>query len=822
MQVIDEEKGRTEAETVLDNILLSQRAFKTYNDFCDRIDRIYSDRDEMGEQLGVIGLTDRRYDLFWSSIEVLKPAIYAKPPAVVVKPRFTDANATDKMTAELLERVINSEFERAHINEAMLMVRDDMALLNRGVLWVTHDDEDGNAVCTEWLDREDFAHDPARCWNDVGWVARRAWLTLEEAKDRFKGVSGDLWQRAFFGERRDNGGYNWTADDCVPEKAPFWEVWDKHEKRVRWVTEGIDEFLDDAEPHLNLKDFFPSPRPAYGTLIRRTLIPQPDYKRYAVHLDQVNDLTRRIYDLLDRIRVMGFVASGGDVGSAVQTALAEMDSSAIIIPVPGAALTAAGGAANMIAWLPLDVIATTITGMIEARAQLFADFDRLSGISDIMRGETEAEETLGAQRLKSQYGSVRVRDKKDELIRLSRDAARISGEIICDNFTQKELLEISQMDIPTRREVDKSIKDLEKASEAEMDALAEKMREDAAEQGDQPVDEEQAAAIKQQLLQAQEQIKEKYAPQFQQLSQAVVIEDVMKLIRDQRGRSLIIDIETDSTVMTDELAEKAARSEFLNAFSSAITATQPLMAAGEKGAKLAGAMMKFSLQPFNVSRDLDATIDEFVEAAPEIAAAMGAGEEGEGLAEAQGKLAEAEMAKAQAAMTKVQADSQLKQAENERKIMEFQQKAQADQAKAMGEAEKLRQSAESNGFKAQEALAKVDLLRAQIVKTLADAGVAVDKQALDEFKSVSDIELRQNDQQMKASGMVADEQARRVDQAMSAEDRQRQAIESDRNAAMGERQQSFSEQQAEASDERANRAEDRADRQQDFTERQPQ
>lgn len=795
MQVIDEEKGRTKAETVLDNIQLSQRAFKTYNDFCNRIDKIYSDRDEMGETLGVIGLTDRRYDLFWSSIEVLKPAIYAKPPAVVVKPRYSDANATDKMTAEMLERVINSEFERGHINEAMLMVRDDMALLNRGVLWTTLEDEDGNAICTEWLDREDFAHDPARCWNDVGWVARRAWLTLEEMKERFEDVSDDLWQRAFFGERRDNGGYNWTADDCVPEKAAVWEVWDKREKRVRWVVEGIDEFLDDAEPHLNLKDFFPCPRPAYGTLIRRTLIPQPDYKRYAVHLDQVNDLTRRIYDLLDRIRVMGFVAGGGDVGSAIQTALAEVDSSAIIIPVPGAALTATGGAANMIAWLPLDVIATTITGMIEARAQLFADFDRLSGISDIMRGETEAEETLGAQRLKSQYGSVRVRDKKDELIRLSRDAARISGEIICENFTQKELLEISQMDIPTRREVDKSIRELEQAARAEMEKLTEGIEESP------PTEPEQAEAMQQQLQAAQQQIQEKYAPQFQQLEQAVVIEDVMKLVRDQRGRSLIIDIETDSTVMTDELAEKSARSEFLTAFSGAISATQPLMAAGEKGAKLAGSMMKFALQPFNVSRDLDATIDEFVEAAPEIAAAMGASEDGEGLAEAQGKLADAEMAKAQASMTKVQADSQLKQAENERKMMEFQQKAQADQMKAMGEAEKLRQSSEANGIKAEEALAKVDLLRAQIVKTLADAGVTVDKQALDEFKSVSDIELRQNDQKMKAAGMVADQHARQVDQAMSAEDRQRQAIESEREAGFRER------------------GESRADRSQEFAER---
>src|SRR3546814_3118235 len=93
----------------------------------------------------------------------------------------------------------------------------------------------------------------------------------------------------------------------------------------------------------------------------------------------------------------------------------------------------------MIAWLPLDVIATTITGMIEARAQLFADFDRLSGISDIMRGETEADETLGAQRLKSQYGSVRVRDKKDELIRLRSEEhtselqslMRISYAVFC-------------------------------------------------------------------------------------------------------------------------------------------------------------------------------------------------------------------------------------------------------------------------------------------------------------------------------------------------------------------------------------------------------
>src|SRR3546814_8384743 len=75
--------------------------------------------------------------------------------------------------------------------------------------------------------------------------------------------------------------------------------------------------------------------------------------------------------------------------------------------------------------------------------------------------------------------------------------------------------------------------------------------------------------------------------------------------------------------MTDEIAEKSSRAEFLTGFANAIGAIQPLLAAGEQGAKMAGAMLKFALEPFNVSRDLDAIIDEFVENAPEIAAAMG-------------------------------------------------------------------------------------------------------------------------------------------------------------------------------------------------------
>src|SRR3546814_14443536 len=97
-------------------------------------------------------------------------------------------------------------------------------------------------------------------------------------------------------------------------------------------------------------------------------------------------------------------------------------------------------------WLPLNELAQAIQGLIEARSQLIQDFYQLSGISDIMRGATEAQETLGAQQLKSQYGSVRVREKSAELQRVAADAVKIAAEIIAENFSKETVLDMSQME----------------------------------------------------------------------------------------------------------------------------------------------------------------------------------------------------------------------------------------------------------------------------------------------------------------------------------------------------------------------------------------
>lgn len=750
---------------VLSAIKKAEDAFRDYQEFCKRIDIIYSRTRGLSEDW-----VDTEYDLFWSSMEIIKPATYAKPPVPNVAPMFSDQRPLQDLTAELLERVTASAFDHGGMDEVMIGVRDDLAFTNRGQIWVTYESDEkggGQRACIEHLDRTDFLHEPARKWSEVNWVARRAWMTKKEMRKRFRKTSGDAYQGAITTIRRDdkdNGG----ADDS--KKAGVWEVWHKGDGQVYWVVDGVSVLLDSGEPHLKLQGFFPCPRPAYGTLRRRSLVPVPDYIRYQIHFDKIDDLTSRIYLLLDKIKLKGLIPAGGDIGNAVEQAM-RSDDDELLIPVPAAALLENAG--NFVQWMPIGEIAQAIQGLIEARGQLFEDFYQLSGISDIMRGATEADETLGAQRLKGQYGSVRVRGKISELQRIARDVARIVAEVAAEKFSQKTLLDMSQMEIPTKSEIQKQIEEIEKAAEREIKAVSKQAKDmiDQARTHGQQIDQQQA---QQQFQQAQQQIAQKYAPQLAKVTEQIPIDDVVSLLRDDRTRGFTFEIATDSTVMTDELEEKASRNEFLDRFSSATAQLVNIASLGEPGAALAGGILKFVMEPYRPGRSLQALIDKFIEAAPQMAEQVkGQGGEAEkAMAEANQKLAEAELQKAQAAIAKVQADTAKSNQEIQLKAAEAQSKAHADQQRIALEMEQTRGSiAETN--------ARVEKIMAEIQKIGVDASNQTRQQDREDVKTVASV------------------QAQHHDQSMQTHDRQRQAFESDRTAAMSERQQNFSERSGE-------------------------
>jgi len=724
------EEAREKASApILQALKRSQDAFREWDATCHGIDDLYSRHGSSYERLlDMAAYGDGEMDLFWSSSEVLKPAVYARPPVPAIAPIFKDGGPVKSTTAELLERAAVSTFKQTGIDDVMQSVRDDLLFSGRGVMWLRYESEGGKKVCVEHLDRDDFLHDVARKWSGVGWAAGGFWMSEDEIKEQFKGITQEQIDQIEFMECRDEAN---RQEKGMSPKARVWEVWHRANNRVYWVTEGLDVYLDDSEPHLKLEGFFPCPRPAYGTLQRRSLIAVPDFERYGGMFAKINTLTARIYLLLDQVKMKGIIPGGGDIASAIESLMKSEDDS-ILIAVPGAALME--GAAAVV-WMPLQELAAAITALIDARRQLIEDFYQLSGISDIMRGATEAEETLGAQQLKAQFGSVRVRQKIDEMQRIAAEAVKIASEILAEKFDGKTLLEMSQMDLPTRADIKKRIKEIEDAAEKELKALEKNVM-----QAGGNMDPEQA----QQMFQQQQQaIVGKYGPMLEEAENLVPIDDVVDLLRDDRARSFAFEIETDSTIMVDEIAEKSARNEFMGVFNNATQGLMGLAGMGEPGAKLAGELMKFVLAPYRVGRQLDGAIDDFVKQAP----AMLASQQGEGDEQGVAALAEAEMEKAKAQMAKVEADSALKQAENQRKFAELQVKAQKDQSDAQAKMAKLEQDANANAIKAQEALAKVDLLRAQTMKAMAEAGIAIDTAQLDEFKSLADIDIKQSQEQ---------------------------------------------------------------------------
>ncbi|MCO5157563.1 MAG: hypothetical protein M9945_12585 [Aquamicrobium sp.] len=355
----------------------AEKAFADYHRKADDIDRLYADLSTLANSA-----RDRRFQLFWANVEVLKPSIYARPPVPVVVPKFKDRRPLYRVTSELLERASNTAFDLADINSVMLLLRDDLAVVGRGCAWVRYEtkgesESESERIVVEHIDRRDFLHDPARKWCDVDWVARRAYLTRIEMKERF----GEVWAQAAYEVQRterDRGAAN------SQQKAAVWEIWCKSENRVVWVTEGVDDLLDDGEPHLKLEGFFPCPQPAYATVRRGSLVPVPDVLFYKDQLEEINELTGRIHALSEAVQARGFYPAGaGEIGDAIETALKSQDNRQVMVPVANWAAFGSGAAKDTIVWLPVDMIATTIAQLVELRRQIIEDVYQIMGLSDI-------------------------------------------------------------------------------------------------------------------------------------------------------------------------------------------------------------------------------------------------------------------------------------------------------------------------------------------------------------------------------------------------------------------------------------------------------
>lgn len=732
----------------------AEKAFDDYQAKADNIDKLYSDLKRLSENA-----RDRQFQLFWANIQVLSPSIYSRPPVPVVVPKFKDRRPLYRTASELLERSSVVGFDLTRINDVMILVRDDLSILARGVAWVRYEtkaesDTPTERVCIEHKDRKDFLHEPARNWSEVGWVASAGYLTKREMRKRFVKSSGKAYQDAAYTvskEDKENGATDNRA------KAKVWEIWHKGDNKVVWVTEGVQTVLEEGAPHLKLEGFFPCPKPAYGTLQRRSLVPVPDVVFYRDQLEEVNMLTGRIHALADALKVRGFYPAGAsEIGDAIESALKMNDDRQLLVPISNwAAFGTTSG--EPIVWLPIEQIAKVVTSLVELRKQVIQDVYEIVGLSDIMRGSTEASETATAQQIKAQYGSVRVRDKQAELVRIARDLVQISAEIMAENFSKETLLDMCQMEIPSDADIAKQIAGIQQQAQQQFEQQLQQATQNPDLMQQAQANPQQAQQV---IDQAKQQIVGQAQAQIEKLKQQPTIEQVIAFLHDQKLRPFVLDIETDSTIQPDEDAEKQRRTEFMQVLGGTLQQLGALVAAEPGAATFAGEVLKFAVAPFRAGRELEGAIEEFADQ----------------MASKAGQPSPQQQAEQQQA----QADDKRSQAEMQMKQFELQQKAQIEAAKLKADQEDRQIERQA---KAEEAQAKIALIQAQAQR--------------DDQKHQADMEMKQMEMQMKAAEMAFKRESAQIDAALKTQGASIQAENAQQQADIKNQQ---AEQQMEHSD----------------------
>ena len=601
---------------------------------------------------GQTGNETARFNILWSNVQTLIPAVYAKLPKADVSRRFGDNDPVSRVAAMLVERSLDFEIEHyPDFRSTMKYCVEDRFLGGRGVAWaryephvkaqdipddglqVTEDIEAGEIAdqmgdvpeeieyeCApvDYVHWKDFGHATARTWEEVTCVWRWVYMTREALVERFgeekaKKIPMDQGPEPLTAYNESKRTYN---------RAKICELWDKETLKVYWLSKGLPELVDVRDDPLNLEGFFPCGRPLYATTTSDSLVPVPDFILYQDQANELDILSDRIDGMVKALRVRGVYDASQP---ALQRLMTEGDNNTLIPVDKWLAFGEKGGLKGSIDLLPLDTIANALGQCYQARADIKSQIYEITGISDIIRGASYASETATAQQIKGQYAGLRLRSMQEEVALFASDLIRLKAQIICSKFQPQTIL---------------------------------------------------AYAAASQMSQADQQL----------------IPQALQLIKDKPLRNFRIEVAADSLVQLDQNQQKQERMEFMQAFGGFLNQALPV---GQSAPELIPMMMeivKYGVSAFKGSRTIEGTIDQALD---QLKAQQGQQRPDPGAQQAQAD-AQAEQQKMQLEQAKMQSQMQIEQ-------MKLQAEAQIESQRQQMEAQKQQQEAQ---FNAQELMQK--------------------------------------------------------------------------------------------------------------------
>jgi hypothetical protein len=444
----------------LTEVKAAEKNLEKWHDQAGKIVRRFLDKRDGDEETN-------KLNLFTTNTNILIATLYAKFPKPMVTREFEDqADDVARVAATIIERMLKVH-PRDDLDSGMKSVVQDRLVPGMGQLWLHYEPniESGTTpavidpstgqelspaapfehiidekVRIDYVFWKDFLFSPARTWEQVRWVARRIKMSKPDATKRFGAV---ITARMTFSKppTKDQGSVDGPDHDQLME-ATVYEVWCKRSKKVYWVTPDLEIQLDQKPDTLRLKGFWPCPKPLVALTSTSNFVPRPDYLMAQDQYQELDTVNNRITWIERAIKVVGVYDGTDDEISRIFTTGAD---NKIIASRNFSAFAEKGGFKGAIDWLPIETLVNALDKLRTYRQDLITQIYEITGISDIMRGSSKASETLGAQQLKAQYGSVKLQFLQMEVASFVEEVLDIKAEIIRNHFQPDTIVRYSNI-----------------------------------------------------------------------------------------------------------------------------------------------------------------------------------------------------------------------------------------------------------------------------------------------------------------------------------------------------------------------------------------
>ena len=398
----------------------------------------YRDESQDTRRPGLRGV-NARYNILWANIEILKPSLYSQTPQPDVRRRYSDPDPLGKVASEMTERGLSYALDAYDFDHTMELAVIDLVLPGRSVVRIRYRpalSEDGETKTWETAECEyvpwtRFRRGSAGTWEEMPWIAYEHLQTRDELTDAF----GEIGKRVELdvvieGHDDDRDGDRGKVD--VYKRGRVWEIWDKLSRQIVWIAPSVpDKPLQVEDDKLGLEGFYDTPRPMYAVETTDSLVPIEEYRLYRDQAEELDRITRRIQRVVEGLKLRGIYDS---TLSELATVMRGEDNDLIPSDTATSVLAITKDLSKHIWMMPISDAARVLVSLYEQREQIKNTIYEIMGLSDIMRGASDPNETLGAQQIKAQSGSVRLQRRTREVQRYARDLIRMKAEIMAEHF----------------------------------------------------------------------------------------------------------------------------------------------------------------------------------------------------------------------------------------------------------------------------------------------------------------------------------------------------------------------------------------------------